>query len=299
MTYQLLNEEKLPDGLKRAAVEQMDKALAYLTSPGEDLDTAVHESRKCFKRIRAVLRLARPEIGEAMFRQENVCFRDAGRMLAELRDSVVMVRTLDGVLAEFEASIASEGAALRERLVAEYQAVRRQMADEGRALADEGRALAKAAALVEEARQRAARWPIEDETFTAVAISLRQIYRRGQKRLAAARLTPTAETLHEWRKRVKDLWYALSLLFPEEPRLVTVMTEEADTLAEALGDEHDLARLQAALSDDSSSQALADHINQKRAALQTQAFRQGHIIYAESPKAFIKRLQVYWAARGK
>ena len=291
MTYRLLNEEKLPDGLKRAAVEQMDKALAYLTSPGEDLDTAVHESRKCFKRIRAVLRLARPEIGEAMFRQENVCFRDAGRMLAELRDSVVMVRTLDGVLAEFEASFASEGAALREHLVAEYQAVRRQMADEGQALA-------KASALVEEARQRAARWPIEDETFTAVAISLRQIYRRGQKRLAAARLTPTAETLHEWRKRVKDLWYALSLLFPEEPRLVTVMTEEADTLAEALGDEHDLARLQAALSDDSFSQALADHINQKRAALQTQAFRQGHIIYAESPKAFIKTLQVYWAARG-
>jgi hypothetical protein len=44
--------------------------------------------------------------------------------------------------------------------------------------------------------------------------SLRRIYRRGRKAMQHAQADPTNENLHEWRKRVKDLWHAEQILRP-------------------------------------------------------------------------------------
>ena len=54
----------------------------------------MHEARKDMKKLRALLRLARGELGEDTFRRENACFRDAGRELAGVRDADVMLDTL-------------------------------------------------------------------------------------------------------------------------------------------------------------------------------------------------------------
>ena len=302
MSYQLQADEKLPSGVKRIALEQMDEALAYLDASGDDLDKAVHESRKCFKKVRGLLRLVRQEIGEAVFQAENACFRDAGRLLAGLRDSAVMIRTLDSILAEFDETAALDPYEnLRESLVDIYQETRQ------RVVAEE-QARLQAAEMVQGARQRVPDWPLADESFTAVAGGLQKIYKRGRNRLAEARVTPTAETLHEWRKRAKYLWYSLRLLQPRWPEQMAALTDDIGGLSEILGDEHDLAQLQALLIpaqtsvdkrptlfyDERASQTLLSHIERKRTALQTQAFRQGQPIFAASPKAFIEHMQAHW-----
>ena len=41
-------------------------------------EQAVHEARKDMKKLRALLGLARGELGERTFARENACFRDAG-----------------------------------------------------------------------------------------------------------------------------------------------------------------------------------------------------------------------------
>ena len=48
----------------------------------------------------------------------------------------------------------------------------------------------------------------------ALADGLPTTYRRGRKAYEQARSEPGAESLHEWRKRSKDLWYELRLLGP-------------------------------------------------------------------------------------
>ena len=55
LSYRLQSDEKLSKGLKRIAQEEIDDALSFLESPGDDLDEAVHESRKYFKKVRCVL----------------------------------------------------------------------------------------------------------------------------------------------------------------------------------------------------------------------------------------------------
>lgn len=90
MSYRLEPGEQLAPGIKRIALEELDEVLQYLREPGDDVDEAVHESRKAFKKLRGLLRLVRQEIGEEVYQRENGRFRDAGRLLSELRQRAVM-----------------------------------------------------------------------------------------------------------------------------------------------------------------------------------------------------------------
>ena len=94
---------------------------------------------------------------------------------------------------------------------------------------------------------RVATWPLEDESFATAARGLRRIYRDGRRALRAASSTDDPETWHEWRKRVKDLWYAARILRAVAPLELGAVVDEADQLGELLGDHNDLAVLRAAV----------------------------------------------------
>lgn len=82
--------------MRRIARGQIDLAVELLESAdGCELDEAIHESRKAFKRVRALVCLARDALGDETYRRENETFRDAGRALASVRDARVMVDTLE------------------------------------------------------------------------------------------------------------------------------------------------------------------------------------------------------------
>jgi CHAD domain-containing protein len=60
---------------------------------------------------------------------------------------------------------------------------------------------------------------------------------------SCARDERSLESLHEWRKRVKDVWYHLRLLQPVCGRTVRGQAKEASRLADVLGEDHDLGVL--------------------------------------------------------
>ncbi|MGH8873052.1 MAG: hypothetical protein ACRDWS_13900, partial [Acidimicrobiia bacterium] len=62
--YRLLPDEPLGVGLKRLSVESIDEAISGFYDGEEMFGEAVHTARKSMKRIRALLRLVRYEIGE-------------------------------------------------------------------------------------------------------------------------------------------------------------------------------------------------------------------------------------------
>ena len=65
MSFRLKLDEDVTDGLKRVAAQQAGDAIGQLES-GEDPHEAVHETRKCCKKIRAVLRLGRDALIQSM-----------------------------------------------------------------------------------------------------------------------------------------------------------------------------------------------------------------------------------------
>ena len=94
MSYQLRHDETPGDALRRICRKQIDLAIAIAAGEKEAKDTPVHETRKHLKKRAAALWLVRKEIGRGLFRQQDHCLRDVGRLISEIRDAEVRLQTV-------------------------------------------------------------------------------------------------------------------------------------------------------------------------------------------------------------
>ena len=282
-SYRLLDAESLPDGMARVARGRIGHALGQLQN-GEGSDKAVHEARKDMKKLRAVLRLTRPELGGKIYRRENARFREVALSLSGVRDARAMLNALDAL----------EEGGLH---VATAARLRRELEKHKASLARDEQAVKIAVDELESAREEVADWPLERDDWGAIEGGLRRIYRQGRRRMREAESEPSTEALHEWRKRVKDLWYQLALLRETWPAVVGPESDEAHALSEKLGDDHDLAMLwDFTVDGNMASERLRNALDSRRVELQTEAFATGRRLYAERPRTFTARLASYWNA---
>src|SRR5882724_8492095 len=93
MTYRFQSNETIPAAVQRIAAELLDEALEH-TNAKIKLDVAVHDTRVCFKKMRGLLRLVRPELVEEEYKRENVFYRDLNRQLSSLRDADALSESL-------------------------------------------------------------------------------------------------------------------------------------------------------------------------------------------------------------
>jgi len=275
----------LPDEIARVARGRIDHALDELRGKTDSTpEEAVHEARKDMKKLRALLRLVRSEIGKPAFARENACFRDASRELSGTRDADVMLETL---------------AALRLPPGDDWELRKAiQARREASAGGDREAAAGSAVAILKEARKRVDDWPRERDSFDALEGGLERTYRRGRRALAAATEEPTVEALHEWRKRVKELWYHHTLLRELWPGVMEAAGDQAHALSDRLGDDHDLAVLASWVDREADAPPeFFEAVERRRAELQAGAFELGAQLYAEKPAAYRKRLGKLWEAR--
>src|SRR5215218_6380456 len=127
--FRLRDGESAPNGIQRIACGQLDMSIERLEgATDEDTGTAVHETRKSLKRLRTTVRLARGELGDEVYRRENVAFRDAGRRLAGTRDSQVVLETLDALSERYPSEAPRAGfVGFRETLAGEHAAAQRRL----------------------------------------------------------------------------------------------------------------------------------------------------------------------------
>ncbi len=148
MAYALEVSETVADGLKRVALEQLDQALASARNPGMERDEAVHDVRKCMKKLRALLRLAREELGEEVFKRENACFRESAQRLSGLREAAVRMATAEKLQTHFGGQDGGLFVPLFDNLQALAEQTRRELLDESDALCEVAAALGDARARV-------------------------------------------------------------------------------------------------------------------------------------------------------
>jgi CHAD domain-containing protein len=298
MAYELSPEEPVGTSLKRCAREQLEKAIKELRDGvHSDPVGSVHSARKAIKKERALLRLARHGLKPARRRADNRTLRDAARSLSGLRDAQVMLQALDK-LAERSSGQLPDTV---------FAGVRKQL-ERGRASAQERAAqsetVAEAIQALDGVLQQVDGWKFTRKGRSAIAGGLELTYQQGRAARRRAAREPTVENLHEWRKRVKDLWYDARLLSPVCGPLMYGCAEEAEQLSELLGDDHDLGVLKQTISEINPGVGddlapLAELIDHRRAELQSQAMLLGRRLYAERPRSFVRRTQRYWKAGRK
>jgi CHAD domain-containing protein len=298
-SYRLKRKESPADGVRRIAIGRADSALDHLAGEsGEDTAEAVHETRKDLKKLRALLRLVRVQIGEEVYARENARFRDSGRLLAGARDAEVKLGTLASLAERFEDEFPTHN--LRP-LSAALNSERATMTDELSSDVDDG-PRNQAVRELEAGRARAADWPLDGGGWKLFAAGLERTYRRGRDGYLDTARDASTEHVHEWRKRVKDLWYELRVLRNTWPALVSDLADEAHHLADLLGDHHDLAVLDEDLSNRQGDiakddvQQLRELICRRQKELLESALSLGKRLYADKPRTFERRFHEYWAA---
>jgi CHAD domain-containing protein len=299
-SFRLEGGEFLATGLQRISLEQLDYAVDALTAMR--IDIGIHESRKALRRVRALLRLVRDQLGDRTYRVENVALRDAGRLIGGSRDATVMVETVAG-LAFLYRDVLVPGAfdVLRGHLLERDKLIRRRVS---------GERIDEVILTLGAVRERFAAWPSTqggagalDEGFVTVESGIRRVYRRGRNRMADAYREETPEAFHVWRKRVRYLRFQMTLLEGMWPGVQQGIIKDLAYLADALGAEHDLAELYRLLDeepemlpDENARHLLQGLLVRNRARLQIAARPIGARLYAEDPRAFTARIGTYWEA---
>jgi CHAD domain-containing protein len=297
MSFELERGEPVAEGIRRIASEQIDAALREIAAGDPGDPETVHAFRKRCKKIRGLLRLARgPLVAEDIYRSENGAFRDAARALAAARDADVLLATYDALAAWSNGAMDRRATApIRARLTAER--------DRLHAALDAGLPgkLDEATRFLQRARQRVASWQIDAAGFSAIRPGLHATYRAAWRAHRASLALPAAEHLHEWRKHVKYHRSHLRLLRRTTAPSTAARCTPAETLGELLGDDHDLAVLRRRVSLDNATFGgiaarwpFVSLIDRRRAGLQREAFGLGERLFAEKPKAFVRRVGKQW-----
>ena len=293
MEYRLKQGESIPEGVRRMAAAQLDKALVHLGCEDGERDRHIHEARKAIKRLRALVRLVRGELGNEMYALENQCYRAAGQRLSELRDATVLVETLDRLVE----SLGKDAPKSRFARVRTWLVERRD-----RIYVDSSnQVVQEVIADLAQARERLENWNLQREGWGGIRMGLQRIYARGRRDFAAAYALPSDEAFHDWRKQVKYLWYHTQILENIWPSVMRALTEELDQLGELLGEDHDLAVLCATVLAEFPSAgatatvlALERRVDERCSRMQAQARLLGERIYLERPREFSRRLGGYW-----
>ncbi len=274
-------------GLRRIAVEQIDKALLEASAAQTDFDATVHQLRRRCKNLRGLLRIVQPEL-EA-FKLEDRAVGNIASHLSHARDAAVMVETFDSLIQE---------APDRDGL----QHLRDMLTERSRGLTlpiDERALLAEFCAAMVAIRERAGGWRLDRKRFGAIAGGIEGTYRRMRLRMRAAAADGSPAALHAWRKQAKYHRHHMQLLRRHAPDVLDGRSKLLAELADLLGQHHDLAVLVEVLNGrfagpSAELTSITELASQRQQALSEHAFALGGQIVAEKPGAMTKRLQRYW-----
>ena len=294
MAYKLKLDEPLDEGVRRIALQQLDRVCETLGS--DDPAHWVHETRKSLKRLRALLRLVRTGVRKAEWHQYNKELRDIGRLLAGHRDRDVRRETIASLAEGGGRALAAALDRLVEHEARDGAAVRKL--DSG--VMREAKAKLKSirTGLAEIAGKIALKSGHE-----IVEAGLARTHRTAQKNLKAIRRHENDEAFHELRKFVQIHWRQMQLLSAPWPELFQARIASARALAEDLGGEHDFAVLAQWLGGQPPevvSRADAGHIvaacRKEQTALREKSLRQADVLFASRPRTFAREAIAYWPA---
>ncbi|WP_156841862.1 CHAD domain-containing protein [Novosphingobium aquimarinum] len=290
MAYRLKRKDKsVEDALRRIACEQIDRGLRAIAEA--ETAVAVHDVRKRCKKLRGLARMVRPAFSD--FATENAAFRDIAGRISQARDAKVMQDTYDALMEHFAAQVdRSALGSIRRRFTLDLKATRQDGL---------GDALGEVESELRAARERAAEWTLDAGSWDALRKGFAKTYAKARKAAAKARESGSSEDFHDLRKRIKYHWYHTRLLSDVWPELMAVREASAKTLADELGNHHDLAVFEAYLAADPERYGAPRDVETaiglargRRARIEAEAWPLCDRLLAQEPKALTAQIGALW-----
>lgn len=291
MVYKLNKEKDLIKNISRIANEEIEACLEALETL--NVHEAIHDIRKRLKKLRALSRLVRDELGQENYKSINIYFRDLGKEISDFRDLTAHLETIEMLQERFGKHLYVN---FFRTFTSQIEEERKEMEEKLRSQNFFSDHLVNK---LEKAKEELTSWPVDSNNINIILPSIERVYTRGQKALHKAYKDPEKEIFHEWRKRVKYLWYQTLLLQDTWPKFFDTMEAEIHQLADLLGNDHDLMVLKEKILaggfklDEAHQALIIAIINEHSNFLRSAARIKGELIYAETPKDFKKRIGKY------
>jgi CHAD domain-containing protein len=288
MSYALKPGEKLAHGIRRIEKRQVGRIIDELGKPRPERQrSTVHEARKDLKKARAALRLIREYLDAKDYRKENRNLRKVGRALARRRDAEVLLKTVDKLRADRH----------NRRTKEILTKLRQVLLERNKKFFRQPPITPKVKAKLKSARGQIKSWHLGSLKWPDLSCGNQRTYQQGRKAFHEAERARTPENLHEWRKRVKDMWYQLRVLQPARSKAIKRRAREMKQLSKYLGDDHDLTMFKQAVKTAKfakpQTKLLDELADSQREKLEQAAFELGHRLYAEKPAAFGRLIKHY------
>jgi CHAD domain-containing protein len=239
--YEMQRGLSLAENYQAISYAQIDLAIKGLTTE-ENIEEGIYTARKCMKRLRGLLRLYKRLLKSEDFKRLNETYRDVGRSLSDLRDAWVRVELLDNLPDRIKR--APVVPLLRDMFLYEYEEMKQEFLQPQR--------YEPVLQRLYEARQEVSRLTLAlresfepESSGTDLAHAIEDMLVAASKtRIRLRELGHYSrdifeELLHEWRKRIKRIWYGMTLLRPLAPRLLDERIELYDHMGLILGDAND------------------------------------------------------------
>jgi CHAD domain-containing protein len=260
-------------GLRRIFVEELASARTRLRDQDANRDEAVHESRRCLKRARSILKLLRSPLGER-YERDNVRLRRIGRRMSAIRDAAALIEMFDELHSKYWDAVREEA----------FLAVRAGLAS----LKAEIESSERLAAAI----QRSGReltpgrpWLLKARDASVIKRGLEDTQRRVKKALARVHKAPQPENFHALRRKVKTHRFQLMALDDAGS------AESLKKLDKWLGDAHNLAVMAERISQDplrfgaeENVQAMLGLIGRRQHSLQEKSLACADKLYGSKPK---------------
>lgn len=224
--------QNIGNRLLQTVSRQAGKAGYFCTAENISANQKVHELRRGFKRLRALLRLF-IEIPESDALQLSEDIRNFGKLLAPLRESAVNLELFDReittntLLPEKKIKVARELLSDKNKLLLERGFWENNLHNTVRTFFD---------GFEEVLKMNNSELPGKINICREISRS----YITSYHLFSQMSDNPHPEEFHNLRKKLKRLWYQLDFIRFLHPRYIRLKTAQLNKITNQLGDDHDL-----------------------------------------------------------
>lgn len=289
MAFHFKRKEPVAGAVRRLCRRRIEAALKSLQL--RNRVKAVHKVRREIKKLRAILRLVRGEIGKGAYRRSTNPLRAAADRLMPVRDAHMRLQAFEALTAHLKSQLPARPFSKIKR------ALRRNCRRVERTYF-KNHSVGKLKKILRKAGRQDGALKIKTDGWAAIAPGLEESHRRGRAAFQTVLAAPSPEHFHDWRKRVKELWHQIRLLRPMRPKELGATADELEKLGELLGDDHDLFMLKEFVAGRFRAGADADGLDEliraRQRELRPAALALGASCYQEKPDVLRRRLGNYW-----
>ncbi len=270
----------------------LEEGRGALKETDDDLNGSVAMLSGRLRKMRALLRLIRHDIGGEAYRRAEEPMREVCRSVEPIRQSSALIAVATELGEGPQGLEPLESGALVSRLESRHL-------EHAFALAQSS-ALEEAEMILTESIERLASLPISGEGYPLLRPGLERVASRGKEAMFRAQKEPTGKRLRSWGRQVGYLSSQLSILSVAWPTVIQPLAEETERLYTMLKRDEDLERLSEVLAHDRSlapkelRTRVRHNLTLRRRDAAPVIRDLGRRVYSEPPRHLAARLGRYW-----